>query len=502
MTGAGGRVEYRSLDLRDATAVAEAVAAVREAHGRIDVLVHAGGIEISRDLPQKEPAEFERVFDIKADGFFNLLKAAEGMPIGATVVFSSVAGRFGNAGQTDYSAANALLCSLSSHLRSLRPQTRPIAIDWTAWGGIGMATRGSIPKIMEAAGIEMLPPEVGIPTVRRELVAGSGYGEVVVAGRLGILGIEWDETGGLDLEKASAALASRKPPFVMTGRLTRARLYGGLEVETTLDPKVQPFLVDHAIEGTPLLPGVMACETFAEAAGLLAPGLRVVALEDVVFDKPLKYYRNEPVPFFVEQSARPGKDESLVVSSRLTTRIQPKPELAAVEKLHFTGTVRLESRTPRKTSVPFNKPALKSLGIGREAIYQVYFHGPAYQVLERARVEGREAIGLMARDLPANSAPPDAASLVEPRLIELLFQTAGIWQIATEKRLALPSTLRSLRVLRPADKAEGRLFALVRREDDASFSASVVDETGAVFIEIGGYTTVTLEEGRSLPSGA
>ena len=108
----------------------------------------------------------------------------------------------------------------------------------------------------------------------------------------------------------------------------------------------------------------------------------------------------------------------------------------------------------------------------------------------------------MARDLPANSAPPDAASLVEPRLIELLFQTAGIWQIATEKRLALPSTLRWLHLLRPADKAEGRLFALVRREDDASFSASVVDETGAVFVEIGGYTTVTLEEGRSLPSGA
>ena len=51
-----------------------------------------------------------------------------------------------------------------------------------------MATRGSIPKVMEAAGIDMLPPEVGIPTVRRELVAGGGSGEIVVAGRLGILG--------------------------------------------------------------------------------------------------------------------------------------------------------------------------------------------------------------------------------------------------------------------------------------------------------------------------
>ena len=56
--------------------------------------------------PDKPDKEFDLVFDVKADGFFNLLRAARGMPLGATVAFSSVAGRFGNAGQTDYSAAN------------------------------------------------------------------------------------------------------------------------------------------------------------------------------------------------------------------------------------------------------------------------------------------------------------------------------------------------------------------------------------------------------------
>ncbi|HBL27903.1 MAG TPA: hypothetical protein DD490_13775, partial [Acidobacteria bacterium] len=69
---------------------------------------------------------------------------------------------------------------------------------WTAWGGIGMATRGSIPQIMEAAGIDMLPPETGIPWTRRELTAGT-RGEVVVAGRLGVMLQERDATGGLDV---------------------------------------------------------------------------------------------------------------------------------------------------------------------------------------------------------------------------------------------------------------------------------------------------------------
>ena len=75
---------------------------------------------------------------IKEKGFFSLIKAAKGMPIGATVSFSSVAGRFGNNGQSDYSSANDLLCKISSSMRTWRPETRGIAIDWTAWGQIGI----------------------------------------------------------------------------------------------------------------------------------------------------------------------------------------------------------------------------------------------------------------------------------------------------------------------------------------------------------------------------
>ncbi len=104
------------------------------------------------------------------------------MPLAATVAFSSVAGRFGNNGQADYSAANDLLCKLTNNLPAWRPETRGIAIDWTAWGGIGMAARGSVPQIMEALGVDMLPPESGVPTVRRELTYGGTRGEVVIAG--------------------------------------------------------------------------------------------------------------------------------------------------------------------------------------------------------------------------------------------------------------------------------------------------------------------------------
>ena len=46
----------------------------------------------------------------------------------------------------------------------------------------------------------------------------------------------------------------------MIGKITGMGVYSGLTMETTLDPKVQPFLYDHRIDGTPVLPGVMGIE--------------------------------------------------------------------------------------------------------------------------------------------------------------------------------------------------------------------------------------------------
>ena len=263
---AGGTAHYHSVDLTDADAVDRVMDKVRGASSRVDLLLHAAGLEISRALPDKLPAEFDLVFGVKSDGWFNLLHGAGDLPIGATVVFSSVAGRFGNAGQTDYSAANDLLCKITSSARGTRPGTRALALDWTAWGGIGMATRGSIPKIMEMAGVEMLPAEAGVAWIRRELTAHAFSGEVVVAGELGLMAGNDHATGGLDPGAISTVGAGP-----MVGDVVTADVLHGLVVQTRLDPVTQPFLDHHRIDGTAVLPGVMGMEAFAEVARLLTP---------------------------------------------------------------------------------------------------------------------------------------------------------------------------------------------------------------------------------------
>ncbi len=389
------------------------IADVRQRYGRLDVFIHAGGLLVDRTLPNKEPAQFDLVFDVKADGWFNLMSAAADLPLLATVAFSSVAGRFGNNGQTDYSAANDLLCKLTSGLVRARPGARGIAIDWTAWGGIGMASRGSVPQIMESLGVDMLPPESGVPTVRRELISGNAAGEVVVAGRLGAWLEERDPQGGLDAEKARTFLAGRQPRLPLVERITACKLYGGVEIETTLDPKEQPFLYDHAPDPeTPWLPGVMATEALAEAAVVLAPGYHVAAVENVQMLGAFKFFRMEPRTVYLSAVVMAGSSGELVARATLRSVTRPAKEgLPGQVKDHFVADVRLQRSAPSVEKVTFEPPTKSLLDTGRDDIYRLFFHGPG---VPGARVGRRAAGGGGGCAAPAAAARPGAQGAERP----------------------------------------------------------------------------------------
>ena len=490
---AGGTPHYFSVNLTDADGVAAVINQVRERSGRFDVLLHAAGIERSHFLPDKDPREFDLVFDVKSDGWFNLLHAIGDMRLGATVAFSSIAGRFGNGGQTDYSAANDLLCKITSSFRTTRPATRGIAIDWTAWGGIGMATRGSIPKMMELAGIDMLPPEAGIPLIRRELTAGGTRGEIVIGQRLGVLLNEWDPTGGLDTVSVEASnqerLSAPGPMVGKSGKIAGMGLNHGLTIETTLDPTVQPFLHDHQIDGTPVLPGVMGIEAFAEVALWMLPGWSVEAVEDVNFLSPFKFYRSEPRTVTIQAVIHPQGD-TLVADCRLTGSRQLPNQDEPQITTHFTGRVRLTKQQPSTLTV--TAPARPNGAIIEAAsIYSLYFHGPAYQVVGQAWRDGDRIIGQMAEGLPSNHQPPELTTLIAPRLIELCFQTAGLWEMGLEGRMGLPQHIHQVCLWRAPDLVEGPLYAVVT-PDQGSFDAEVVDAAGNRYLHLSGYRTVAL----------
>ncbi len=480
---AGGTARYHSVDLTDACAVARVFDEVRASSGKIDLLLHAAGVDTSRALAAKEPREYDAVFDVKADGWFTLLHAAGELPIGAIVAFGSVAGRFGNAGQTDYAAANDLLATLTSNLRRSRPDIRAIVLDWTAWGGIGMATRGSVPTVMAAAGIETLAPEVGVPWIRRELGSSDQRGEVVVAGAMGRLIEESDPTGGLD--PATVATGAAGP---MIGTAVSAGVYSGLVVRTTLDPTRQPFLDDHRIDGTAVLPGVMGVEGFAELARLLAPGLHVTAVEGVRFRAPVKFYGDEPRTLTLRAVLRHDGADLVADCAVEAERVLPgsaEPQRTT----HFTGSVRLAAAPPtpeREETVVQDGPA-----VGAADVYRLYFHGPAYRVVDAAwGYDGGDAARL-AEPLPPNHLPADLPTVTGPRLVELCFQAAGLVDVARHARMALPASVDRVSVLRDPASVAGPLYAVAVEHDD-HYDCSVRDASGDVVVRVLGYRATAL----------
>jgi hypothetical protein len=263
---------------------------------------------------------------------------------------------------------------------------------------------------------------------------------------------------------------------------------GELVVVTELDPTDQPFLNDHRIEGTPVLPGVMGIEAFAEAAHLLAPGWNVSAAEDVEFLAPFKWYRDQPRHVEVHVRAVPDGDD-IVATCRLDGRraLPGQPEQVTT---HFTGRVILSpTEGDFGTSTPPGPPDRQA--VTPEAIYSVYFHGPAYQVLAAVWRDGDATVGEFASELPANHVADAGPLLSAPRLIELCFQTAGVAELAAAGSLGLPRRIRRVQVARAATESAAR-WAVVTTGEADGVDAVVTDGEGHVLVRLAGYETIAL----------
>jgi hypothetical protein len=361
------------------------------------------------------------------------------------------------------------------------PGTRGIALDWTAWSGLGMATRGSIPTVMAAAGIEMLAPQAGIPWVRRELTAGSFRGEVVVGGQLGVLTAQASPAGGLD--PAAVDVTGSGP---MIGSVTGMGVYSGLTVQTTLDPAAQPFLHDHRIDSIPVLPGVMGVAAFAALAQLAAPDLHVAGVEQMEFRAPVKFYRDEPRTLTLRAVIRRA-GTGLIADCELSGSRARRGTDAPQWTTYFTGRVRLTSTPPKalRDDTPTKRAAVC---VGRGDIYRVYFHGPAYQVIDEAWRSNGSVVAALAPDLLPDQLPAAGPALTWPRLVELCFQAAGLWEIGQAGRLALPA--HAGLIATPGQPAPGQpLFAVVHPAGDGRFDCRVLDADGTVLIRVDGYQT-------------
>ena len=300
-------------------------------------------------------------------------------------------------------------------------------------------------------------PRAGVPWIRRELTCSAERGEVVVAGALGHARPRSPTRPAAWTRPPSR----RRPRARWSERPSRRASTPGWSCGPRSTRRQQPFLDDHRIDGTAVLPGVMGIEGFAEVARLLAPGLYVAAVEDV------------RVPRSAE--VLPGRTPHAHAQARSSAATAPtwsptarwRPSGAAWQAVaepqrttHFTGSVRLATAPP----TPEREDADRAGGPDASKpadVYRLYFHGRRTRSsTRRGATTGGDAARLAERPAaePPAGGPADGDSgrgwsscASRPRALATAAGTA---------RLALPHHVD--RVMRAARPGDGRRPALRR----------------------------------------
>src|SRR5207247_3497329 len=112
-----GRVKYLCADVSDAAATDQAVREVVARFGRVDLVIHGAGIQVSKALPKKKLEDFRRIVRTKVGGVVNLQRACRSHLPDADVPFHLLTSAFsyiGNDGQPDYGAANEAMNRLAT----------------------------------------------------------------------------------------------------------------------------------------------------------------------------------------------------------------------------------------------------------------------------------------------------------------------------------------------------------------------------------------------------
>lgn len=111
LRGNGAEVTFIAVNVADRSSVDAMVAAVLERYGQVDILINNAGITQDAMLHKMSMEQWDRVISINLTGVFNCTQAVVAhmreRGTGRIINTSSVVGKFGNVGQTNYAATKA-----------------------------------------------------------------------------------------------------------------------------------------------------------------------------------------------------------------------------------------------------------------------------------------------------------------------------------------------------------------------------------------------------------
>jgi acyl transferase domain-containing protein/NAD(P)-dependent dehydrogenase (short-subunit alcohol dehydrogenase family) len=342
----GERARYIAVDVTDVDAVREALESLAS---EITVLVHGAGVLADSPIAAKTVADIDRVLAPKINGLGAVLEALdsenETSPLRKILLFTSVAGLYGNSGQSDYAAANEALTRFAAAHVTSRPDRHVTAIDWGAWDG-GMVTP-ELRKHFIERGVSLLDPDVGARAFVEQFTPTQRDDVVVLIG---------------EAESLSDGPQSLGEPFVAT--------------RTLGDLSENPLVQAHRIGEHAVLPATFGLGAMINVVERAYPGRYVISVRDfhvhkgIVFDHPIESIDIRVTPDD-EQAVR------VVVTSRVDSAKGDSKSLS-----HYVATMDL-GRYP--SEIPRVRPPRFGGGVPADELYRDarQFHAPLLHGMRR-----------------------------------------------------------------------------------------------------------------------
>jgi malonyl CoA-acyl carrier protein transacylase/acyl carrier protein len=484
----GVAVDYHAADVTDTKRIKEII----NGYDHIEGVLHAAGLEISQVLTKMDDKSFNLVFDTKVNGLLNIIDAMNGRDYKYLMTFSSVTARFGNEGQTNYTAANDMIGKMLQREAQLHPERAYKVYDWTAWEGAGMATKETVKKVLEARGLEFLPLDFGVQCFIDDLFDKDRI-EVLISG----MDHAFDPDNILPLPGSEGVDNFLDVEMERTDKM--------VHFQRTLTAERDLFIFDHVFEGTPLFLGATGMETMAEAAVQLKKDSTLIGLGDFQIPYGIKLLKGRPkeLDIFAE-------DTGDVVETKITSVFRnPKGVVMGDPKLHYHAKYYFgESLGEKKIEIPEFVPVTVEGGF-QELIYhpkRLFMDGLFRTVEELLSFEEERMITRISNssDRFFFAGVKEPVFITDPVLVDAMFQTGGMLDVMTTEKIILPYKMNRMNLYKKPKRHAKYLCITEKTKSQGeynTYNVTLCDETGDVYIEIIDFQMIqvsNVEEGMSI----
>jgi acyl transferase domain-containing protein/NAD(P)-dependent dehydrogenase (short-subunit alcohol dehydrogenase family)/acyl carrier protein len=365
----GCQAVYVQVDICHEAELSERLNELIQKFGPITGLIHGAGHLADKKIERKTEADFDSVIGPKLLGLRNILMNIDLEKIKQVILFSSVAGFWGNAGQTDYALANEVLNKLAHVWHTCQPELDVQSINWGPWEG-GMVTP-DLKKAYEERNIHIISLQEGAKAFVQEMKYGRSP-QIIVGSEI--------------------HYRPQSQPFNFAANT----------LQRVVRISDNPFLIDHVIGGRPVLPAMCGLSWMVSSCERLFPGFRFTRAEIFRVLKGVVFENDDPATFFLEISPKadtgheadnaPEKDQiscEAVVYQRHDSKLE--------RRLNYQARIILTTDSPQSVQVS-HRIAMDAGGQTMDAggqtdesilpkgdFYQnkTLFHGPLFRGVRR-----------------------------------------------------------------------------------------------------------------------